>query len=85
MAASSVTLYALANNGEVHAWGSGSQGELGTGGACKSQSKPIKLPWASKIKSVVGAAGGRFAAAIDTHGRLYTWGEGEKFVTFVQG
>ncbi|GMH37710.1 hypothetical protein BSKO_05583 [Bryopsis sp. KO-2023] len=77
VAAASATLYALTDSGEVYAWGRGSLGELGTGGASKFQPIPAKLPWAARINTICGSAGGRFAAAVDAHGRLYTWGEGK--------
>lgn len=83
VAAAHSTMYALTSLGEVFAWGQGSQGELGTGGACKCQIVPIKLPWASNIMTIQGSSNGRFAAAIDVYGKLFTWGEGDLLIWFV--
>eukprot|EP00879_Flechtneria_rotunda_P024861 GHRR01026380.1.p1 GENE.GHRR01026380.1~~GHRR01026380.1.p1 ORF type:complete len:562 (+),score=215.88 GHRR01026380.1:54-1739(+) len=71
------TCYALTDAGEVFAWGSGSKGELGKGGCVKVQATPAKLPWATNITQLVASLEGHFAAAIDTAGRLYTWGAGK--------
>ena len=74
------TLYALTNQGELFSWGQGSQGELGTGGNTKATGNPGKLSWAKDIVRVEAAGSGRFAAAVDGAGRVYTWGAGEQGV-----
>lgn len=76
VACGSSTVYALTDGGDIYAWGQGGRGELGTGGASKWASTPVKLPWACRVTSVAASSGGRFAAAIDQQGKLYTWGDG---------
>jgi E3 ubiquitin-protein ligase HERC2 len=78
VACGSATLYALTNQGEVFSWGQGSQGELGTGGSTKATGNPARLSWAKDIVRLEAAGGGRFAAAVDAGGKLFTWGSGER-------
>eukprot|EP00803_Ostreobium_quekettii_P010521 evm.model.scf_1182.8 EVM.evm.TU.scf_1182.8 scf_1182:35876-37476(+) len=77
VAAGTATLYAVTDNGDLYSWGQGGRGELGTGGMSKLLSTPTKAPWANRIGAVAASSGGRFAAALDQNGRLYTWGEGK--------
>jgi hypothetical protein len=46
------------------------------GGCPKVQATPAKLPWARGIASISASACSHVAAAVDSAGRLYTWGAG---------
>jgi hypothetical protein len=47
-----------------------------TGGCPKVQATPAKLTWARQIRHISASPTGQFAAAVDTAGKLYTWGAG---------
>ena len=52
-------------------------GELGLGGNSRNVSIPSRMPWAHGATCVAASAGGgRFAALLDSHGRLFTFGAG---------
>ena len=70
------TLYARTSHGDCFAWGSGGQGQLGVGGSTKANAKPQRLPCAHQVLQVAGSAGGNFGAAVDSHGRVLTFGAG---------
>lgn len=69
---------ALTRDGEVYAWGDNSYGQLGQG-----PGQPSAIPYAVKVKADGGgtltavamvAAGGRHALALDTSGKVLSWG-----------
>ncbi|PSC71441.1 Meiotic recombination SPO11-2 [Micractinium conductrix] len=71
------SLYVWTNGAEAFAWGQGGQGELGLGGNSRNVSIPSRMPWAHGATCVAASAGGgRFAALLDSHGRLFTFGAG---------
>lgn len=51
-------------------------GELGLGGSSKNVCTPSRMPWARDAAWLAAACGGRFAALLDSHNRLFTWGAG---------
>ena len=74
------TSHVLAINtlGQLYAWGLNTAGELGltnvnTGGDTLNRSTPVQLGTSSWSQV---AAGGSFTVAIDSVGRLFTWGRG---------
>ena len=70
-------LYARTRRGYTFAWGCGSQGQLGVGGSTKGNPLPQRMPGAHQLTQVTGARGGHFGAAVDTQGRVLTFGAGE--------
>ncbi len=62
------------STGEIMAWGNDKWGQLGNGVSGSSYSTPqaVKVPSGVNISTV--AAGGRDSFAIDTTGRLWSWG-----------
>ena len=76
-ACGSGSLYALTSSGEVFSCGQGSQGELGLGGNSKTVCTPSRLPWAHGAAAMAASCGGRFAAVVDGHGRLFSFGAGQ--------
>lgn len=77
VACGSGTIYALEKGGAAFAWGGGSHGELGIGSVCHSVGTPSRMLMTGEIEYMSGSAGGRFGAAVDSHGRLFTFGNGE--------
>ena len=69
-------LYARTRKGYTFAWGCGSQGQLGVGGSTKGNPRPQRMPGAHQITQITGARGGHFGAAVDTQGRVLTFGAG---------
>ncbi|MBN2542445.1 hypothetical protein JXI42_06220 [bacterium] len=63
---------ALLNSGEVMAWGHNIYGQLGLGYKCESVTLPEKVPALSGIVNL--DAGGYRNAAVDSLGRVYSWG-----------
>jgi alpha-tubulin suppressor-like RCC1 family protein len=64
---------AVLSNGSLWTWGSGAQGQLGTGRRRSSTIPvPITLPRGAKAAAV--ASGGYASYAIDTSGELWSWG-----------
>ena len=56
------------------------QGELGIGAATRTVMTPSRVLWAQEVVSICGSSGGKFGAAIDCHGRLFTFGSGLLFL-----
>ncbi|HOZ55403.1 MAG TPA: SpaA isopeptide-forming pilin-related protein, partial [Clostridia bacterium] len=67
------TMY-LNKNGEVFILGDGSSGTIGSTQAYYSNYYPVKVIFPSNIKIVDISVGYDCAAAIDTNGKLWTWG-----------
>lgn len=64
---------ALAANGQVYAWGSGSSGQLGNGSTGSQTPLPVNLP--AGVGATAVAAGFGHSLAIGSDGRLYAWGQ----------
>lgn len=70
---------ALDSDGQVHLWGNGSAGQLGTGTILYTpynRYNPISLYIAERIIAV--ACGAYHTMALDHMGRLYTWGKNDE-------
>ena len=69
--------YAIGSNGNLYAWGSGTEGELGNGTTTSIQSTPVtvSLPTGVTPKSIAAARGGT-GYAIGSDGNEYAWGVG---------
>lgn len=65
------TNYALAGDGNVYAWGSGTNGALGNG-ATTDATLPVKVSGLPPIIAI--AAGGCHALALDHTGAVWAWG-----------
>ncbi|KAK9787374.1 hypothetical protein WJX73_008576 [Symbiochloris irregularis] len=76
IACGNATVYARTATGDSFAWGSGGQGQLGVGGSTKANAKPQRLPCAQQVRQVTGSSGGNFGAAVDSQGRVLTFGAG---------
>ena len=76
MTAGNGMLYARTRRGYTFAWGCGSQGQLGVGGSTKGNPLAQRMPGAHQITQITGARGGHFGAAVDTQGRVLTFGAG---------
>jgi alpha-tubulin suppressor-like RCC1 family protein len=77
---SNSTQYALLTNGQVWAWGNGTQGELGDGGTVNSYTAPVQVqfPAGVKIASIpVDVDPYDSAFAVDTTGHVWAWGDNE--------
>lgn len=70
------SLYVLDSSGGAFAWGAGGAGELGIGALVPAAATPSRMVLANAMELVVGSAGGKFGAAVDQHGRLFTFGNG---------
>ena len=70
------TLYALASDGSLFAWGYSQNGELGTGATTPSNFTPVQvsIPGGQTITKV--SAYGNGAVALAGNGTLYAWGLG---------
>ena len=77
VACGSGSIYALEKGGSAFAWGGGSHGELGIGAMTRAVATPSRMLWAHDVEYVTGSAGGRFGGAVDSQGRLFTFGNGE--------
>ena len=77
VACGSGTLYALEKGGSAFAWGGGANGELGIGAVTRAVATPTRMLWAIDVEHLSGSVGGKFGAAVDAQGRLYTFGNGE--------
>ena len=70
---------AIANNGQLYAWGFNESGQLGSGSATNSsfQLLPVQVPAPPAVTGWRKAAGGSsFSLAIANNGQLYGWGNG---------
>lgn len=62
---------ALKTDGTLWAWGSNVQGQLGTGQAGGTESKPVRV--LTQVRYI--SAGGAYSLALKTDGTLWAWGE----------
>ena len=75
---SNSTQYALLTNGQVWAWGNGTQGELGDGGTVNSYTTPVQVQFPTGvtiayIPTDVDPYDSAFA--VDTTGHVWAWGD----------
>jgi alpha-tubulin suppressor-like RCC1 family protein len=75
---SNSTQYALLTNGQVWAWGNGTQGELGDGGTVNSYTTPVQVQFPpgvtiAYIPTDVDPYDSAFA--VDTTGHVWAWGD----------
>ncbi|MEN6463101.1 MAG: CFI-box-CTERM domain-containing protein [Syntrophomonas sp.] len=63
---------ALAENGQVYAWGSNGSGQLGNGDKNNS-STPVLIQGLDNVKTI--AAGGFFSMAVKNDGTVWCWGD----------
>ena len=73
-AETSISMYALMENGDVYSWGYNGYGQLGHGDTT-NRNVPTRITTLSNIRSIV-AAGGNYgnAYAIDDSNNLFCWG-----------
>jgi alpha-tubulin suppressor-like RCC1 family protein len=67
--------YALTKSGEIYAWGSGSQGALGTGNTA-NRSTPTLINLPATIRFTQISSFNQTVAALTTTGQVYVWGDG---------
>jgi hypothetical protein len=66
---------ACTSDGGIYTWGGATNGKLGNGTTTGNVTTPAKLEGVFTGKRVVAvSAGGTFAAALTSDGRVYTWG-----------
>ncbi|KAI8463714.1 MAG: hypothetical protein J3K34DRAFT_526763 [Monoraphidium minutum] len=70
-------IYALTQRGDVFQWGAPPCGGGGGGGGARGAAAPARVPGVRGAVSIAVPAAGRFAAAVDGAGRLFTWGAGK--------
>ncbi len=79
--ASSITVFALASDGKLYAWGANSQGQIGDGTTVQRNTPVLvgSVALAGKIITKVSINGTErvSVAAVDSTGQLYTWGNNE--------
>jgi alpha-tubulin suppressor-like RCC1 family protein len=74
---SNSTEYALLTNGQLYAWGLGTQGELGNGGVRSSFDKAVRVHFPAGVKIAyipVDVMPYDTGLAVDTSGRAWGWG-----------
>ncbi len=64
---------AIGSDGNIHAWGYNSNGQLGTGTTTDSHT-PVAITLASGVTATAIAAGGFYSLAIGSDGKEYAWG-----------
>ena len=64
---------ALLTNGELYAWGNGSDYQLGTGSTA-SQPLPVRISLPRGVRYRTVATGGSTSYAVSTTGQVYAWG-----------
>jgi alpha-tubulin suppressor-like RCC1 family protein len=67
---------AILADGTLWTWGNGKHGQLGNGGT-DSPTTPIRITLPKGAKAVAVASGGYASYAIDTSGRLWSWGRND--------
>ena len=68
---------ASGNDGKLYAWGSNSQGQLGTSSASTSTPVVVNLP--AGVSATAVTAGYSHSMAIGSDGKLYTWGSNNEW------
>lgn len=63
-------------DGEIFAWGSNSNGRLGTGGSHGMKTVPTQIKSLAPYHITLVAAGESHSGCIDSFGYIYTWGNG---------
>ena len=63
----------LGSDQNIYAWGSSSNGELGNG-TTTGHNTPVKVPMPEGVKFTQVSAGNKHAMALDSEGRVWTWG-----------
>lgn len=66
-------MVALAADGTAYAWGSGTEGQLGTGDGTSSAA-PVLVAAPAGVRFTSVAAGDGFSMGFGSDGKLYTWG-----------
>ena len=75
VAAGGAHVLAIGSDQTVYSWGANNRGQLGNGSkTVQSLPKPVKGADGQPFKAVQVSAGLADSAAIDTQGRVYTWG-----------
>lgn len=74
IAAGCNTSYALTSKGALYAWGSGAQGELGTGATLVSTSVPVPVAVRSGVTPVAISAGNSDGYLLTSAGGVLAWG-----------
>ena len=63
----------LGSDQNIYAWGSSSNGELGNG-TTTEHNTPVKISVPENVKFTQVSAGNKHAMALDSEGRVWTWG-----------
>ncbi len=69
------TGYAIGSDGNLYAWGSGGDGELGNGSTSSTQTTPVKVTLPGGVTPTAVAAGQDTGYAI-ANGKVFAWGYG---------
>ena len=79
VAATDSASFALTDDGQVYGWGTfrGSDGIIGFTPTIRTQSRPMLIPGLQGIVKL--ACGSNHVVALDTSGKVYTWGSGGQF------
>jgi E3 ubiquitin-protein ligase HERC2 len=67
---------AITTNGEIYAWGNGSNGQLGISEECISKDFPTRIPTLIERQITVASCGTTYSAVITSNGELFTFGQG---------
>ena len=70
------TGYAIGSDGNLYAWGSGGDGQLGNGTTSATQTTPVTVSLPGGVTATAAAAGVDTGYAIGSDGNLYAWGSG---------
>ena len=71
------TSYALGSDGNVYAWGVGTDGQLGNDTTTGTQPTPVAVSLPTGVTATAIAAYAFGAYALGSNGTLYAWGEGQ--------
>jgi alpha-tubulin suppressor-like RCC1 family protein len=78
VAAGEQTGYAIGSDGTLYAWGNNIVGQLGDGTSSVAPTfLPVVVSFPSGVTPKAVAAGGDFAVAIGSDGKLYAWGDNQ--------
>lgn len=64
---------AMGSNGKLYAWGEGTNGQIGDGGAT-NRSTPVQVGLPAGVSAAAVSVGERHSLAIGSDGQLYAWG-----------